>query len=1028
MLRRSAVMGCVLGWLLSGCKGSSNEPVSIALSPEGTVAVNGPVLFTATVKGTTEVPTWSLSGPGSLSGMSGIAVTYRPPATRGTAESAEITASAGGASASAQLTLAPGGTALTSAIIPGLTQPVDVLFDPQGIPHIQCAAMADCLAVQGYLHARDRLFQMDFFRRTARGKLAELVGPLGLATDAQVRTLFTARDGRRLEDALASAMDAPTLAKVQAYVNGVNAYLHGLQQTQGAKLPGEYAQLPVPNTPAGIPDWSVADVTALMRLQQFQLSETLNEETAYGKFAQTFGPGAPHEDAGKMRTWMRSARPAGAQAPTLTGAAGKASAEPMPRAAPPRGGGKKGKSSLATPLVAWKKSLGELSSKLAVVESILRPLDGSFGSNNWVVDATHSANGKAMVANDPHLSLQYPPNFHLAALTSSNAADNLDVTGGSFPGVPGALVGRGKNVGWGVTVVGYDVTDLYLEQVAPCPAGVPAAIPFCVLSKGQPAPVLPVPQTFMVRTAAGLVDAKTLPAAQRPPPAVIVVPAHGPIIQAPDQSGRAVSVRWTGHETWTQDIKAFIGLNTAPDVDSAMAALNDYATGAQNFVLADDRGHIAYDPHALVPVRRFADPVALGDASKLQAPWLPLRGHDGSAEWGTGEDSDHCAGVDLTAFPPTPVTPAPTCWIAKDKLPQGKDPAKGFFATANSDPLGKGDANNPLAPAAQPYLSFDWSDPTGIRIERITQRLTELTAGGGKVSLADMEALQSDHVSLFGGLLVPAVLSAAFDNAATANADFKAARDVLASWKTNGYGCPTGLTGADPQASPADSDARASANSAGCYLFHAFARKLIFNVFSDDLSVGGLRLDGGPAVRGILHLLQPDTPAEDQTFCWDIDSKGAVARTSCGEQVVKALVAAHKTLSASLGPTSEWRWGRAHTMQPFSYFPTVTHGYEPGPFARPGGAFTVDVGNPSLTASGLSFGFASSANVRHISVMDPANPVVKMQLPGPQRALPADVVQGPDLLGQWVRNEYFDYPHGDQIRAVAVATQRFTAQ
>lgn len=1026
MLRRSAVMGCVVGWLLSGCQSSSNEQVSIALSPEGRVAVNGPVLFTATVKGAADVPTWSLSGPGSLSGTSGVAVTYRPPSTLASAETAEITASAGGASASAQLTLAPGGAALTSAAIPGLTQPVEVLFDAQGIPHIQCAAAADCLAVQGYLHARDRLFQMDFLRRTARGKLAELVGPLGLATDVQLRTLFTARDGRRLEDALVSALDASTLAKVQAYVSGVNAYLHGLQQTQGAKLPGEYAQLPVPNTPADIPDWSVADVTALVRLQQFQLSETLNAESAYGKFAQTFGPGAPHEDAGKMRTWLRSARPVGAQAQTLTSALGKPSAAPARRTAPAR---REGKPSPATPLVAWKKSLGELSSKLAVVESALRPLDGSVGSNNWVVDAAHSANGKAMVANDPHLALQYPPNFYLAALTSSNAADNLDLTGGAFPGVPGAQVGRGKNVGWGVTVVGYDVTDLYLEQVAPCPAGVPATIPFCVLAKGQPAPVLPSPQSFMVRTAAGLVDAKTLPAPQRPPAAVVVVPAHGPIIQAPDQAGRAVSVRWTGHETWTQDIKAFLGLNTAADVDSAMAALNDYATGAQNFVLADDKGHIAYYPHALVPVRRFADPVALGDASKIQAPWLPLRGYDGSAEWGTGQDSDHCAGVDLTVFPPTSVAPAPACWIQNDQLPQGKDPAKGFFATANSDPLGKGDGNNPLAPAAQPYLSFDWDDATGIRITRITQRLTELTAGGGKVSLADMEALQSDHVSLFGGLLVPAVLSAAFDGAATANADFKAARDVLAAWRTNGYDCPTGLSGTDPQASAADSDAAATANSAGCYLFHAFARTLIVNVFADDLAVGGLSLAGGPAVRGMLHMLRPDAPAEDQTFCWDVDSKGAVAaKTSCGAQVVKALVTAYKTLSASLGPTSEWRWGRVHTMQPVSQFPTVTYGYEPGPFARPGGAFTVDVGNPSLTAAGPTFGFVSSANVRHISVMDSANPVVKMQLPGPQRDLPADVVQGPDLLGKWVRNEYFDYLHGSQIRAAAVATQRFTAQ
>src|SRR5581483_3042250 len=93
------------------------------------------------------------------------------------------------------------------------------------------------------------------------------------------------------------------------------------------------------------------------------------------------------------------------------------------------------------------------------------PRHASVGSNNWVVSGALSDTGKAMVANDPHLSLQYPPLFHLSVMTSSNQADNLNLAGGAFPGIPGALVGRGANVGWGVTVVGYDVTDLYLETV-----------------------------------------------------------------------------------------------------------------------------------------------------------------------------------------------------------------------------------------------------------------------------------------------------------------------------------------------------------------------------------------------------------------------------------------------------------------------------------------------------------------------------------------------------------------------------------
>ena len=85
------------------------------------------------------------------------------------------------------------------------------------------------------------------------------------------------------------------------------------------------------------------------------------------------------------------------------------------------------------------------------------------GSNNWVVDKAHTDLGQAFVANDPHLSLQYPSNFHLSHLLGSE--DGLNVIGSTFPGLPATLIGRGSHVGWGVTVVGYDVTDLYVETL-----------------------------------------------------------------------------------------------------------------------------------------------------------------------------------------------------------------------------------------------------------------------------------------------------------------------------------------------------------------------------------------------------------------------------------------------------------------------------------------------------------------------------------------------------------------------------------
>jgi penicillin amidase len=976
--------------------------------------VTAPTVFTATVKDSSEPVTWSLSGAGSLSGTSGPRVTYRPPALPGTAQAATLQASVPGATAS--VSLRPGLAVLAPAQIAALGAPVTVLYDEREIPHVTCAAANDCYAVQGWLHASDRLFQMDFLRRVATGKLAELIGTLGLSQDVQLRTLFTTRAGQRLGDALAAALDPEARAALTSYVAGINAYLAALRAS-GKPLPGEYAQLPYLVTAADVPDWTLSDVLSFVRLQQYSLSETLSQETAFGTFAAAYGG-----DAGKMDVWIRSAQPDTELSHTLTTTlpTGTLALAPAPKAPAAR-------SALARaapaprPPGAWGTALASAQRQAADLRALLQPFQGAAGSNNWVVDKDHSASGQAMVANDPHLSLQYPPNFYLATLTSTKAADHLDVTGGAFPGTPGAQVGRGKSVGWGVTVVGYDVTDLYLETLLPCPAGVSA--PFCaVLFKGGPVAVLPVPQAYTIRTDAGL---HTLSSAELTalgvPAAVVVVPHHGPLVKVDTGAMTGVSVRWTGHEDWTDDLHGFLGLDTATDVDAAMAALDSYATGAQNFVLADEAGNIAYYPHALVPLRPWAGTLHAG---RPLLPWFPLPG-DGSAEWGTGNAADHCASTayDGTTLIPAQA-PAAACWIPGAQLPQRKNPAWGFLATANADPLGVSDGNPPLpVDAFGHYLSFAWDDSTAFRHARITERLSALTAAG-KVSQADMESIQSDHVSRAGAAFQR--LLAAYPAQPT-QPDFEAARALLATWKADGFGCPTGLVGTDPAASPLDPDPTRARDSAACYLFHFFLRTLLQNVFSDELAVAGLDVDGGQAIKGMLHMLEHPTTA-DQTFCNDVDTAGnPVATHTCPAQVVTALVTAYDTLSASHGTDpARWAWGRVHTMQPVSQFALVTTGYQPGPYARPGGAFTVDVGNPSLSGSGPSFDFGSSGNVRHVSVMDPLAPRVRMQLPGPERALPTGTIVGPDLLGEWVSNTYFDYAHGaSQAQSAAVATQTF---
>jgi acyl-homoserine lactone acylase PvdQ len=210
-------------------------------------------------------------------------------------------------------------------------------------------------------------------------------------------------------------------------------------------------------------------------------------------------------------------------------------------------------------------------------------------------------------------------------------------------------------------------------------------------------------------------------------------------------------------------------------------------------------------------------------------------------------------------------------------------------------------------------------------------------------------------------------------------------------------------------------------NSAGCYLFHQFLRTLTTNVFADDFKATGQSVNGLLAIKALLRMLTSSNH-EGTTFC-DPLPVTVTAPQTCIPDVVKALVQAVRTLG---GTPSTWVWGRVHTIQPVSLLQLVTTNFQPGPYARPGGAFTVDVGTPSVSASAPNFAYTSGGNVRHISLMDPTKPVTKMQLPGPERDVPT-TLKGPDLLGQWVSNTYFDFAIGSQIDAAAVSTQSFSA-
>src|SRR4051794_70780 len=299
MSMRTRMLATAASVLLAACAGSEPPP-TLSISPNGPQTASGPVLITASPIALSNEVTWSLSGPGTLSNTTGREVTYRPPVPASSSP-ATVTAAARGQTATVVFT---GQTPQQpKAVIAALGADVNVTYDPFDIPHIFCATDTDCFAVQGYIQAQDRLFQMDLFRRTAEGRLAELVGAVEAGQDQQFLTLFITRDLQRIEDKLYASLAPDIKAKIDAFTAGVNASLAFLA-AHPTLMPQEYAQLPGPVTPADIPAWRGQDTLAVGRLQQFQLSETIEEETGYGMFARAFAPGVgAHPDLGRFTSY-----------------------------------------------------------------------------------------------------------------------------------------------------------------------------------------------------------------------------------------------------------------------------------------------------------------------------------------------------------------------------------------------------------------------------------------------------------------------------------------------------------------------------------------------------------------------------------------------------------------------------------------------------------------------------------------------------------------------------------------------------
>ncbi len=289
----------------------------------------------------------------------------------------------------------------------GVQDKVEIIRDQWGVPHIYAKSQADLFFAQGFVHAQDRLFQMDINRRTAEGRLSELFGDLALDTDRAARTFGFARLGN--QDWENAGEDIRQV--ILAYTAGVNAFI----EQAGKKLPIEYTLLGCkPET------WKVGDSSALSRFMIWQLSHAWYSEIVRLRLAQAVGP----ERAAELEIHYPQKNPItlpeGIEANRLD----------------PDGG----------------------------LQRIGGPfLKRGMGSNVWAVSGGRTENGHAYLCNDMHLALGTPALWYINHLV----AEDLHVSGVSLPGVPLVLVGHNANIAWGMTLAFTDCEDLFVEQLDP---------------------------------------------------------------------------------------------------------------------------------------------------------------------------------------------------------------------------------------------------------------------------------------------------------------------------------------------------------------------------------------------------------------------------------------------------------------------------------------------------------------------------------------------------------------------------------
>jgi len=453
--------------------------------------------------------------------------------------------------------------------VEGLVSQVEVLRDDLGVPHIYASNQHDLFFAQGYTHAQERFYQMDFWRHLGAGRLSEMFGASQVETDMFLRSL----GWEAIAEEEWATLGSPSRDILQSYADGVNAYL---DTHSGSEISLEYAILPLQNSEYEIDPWSPVNTLTWTKVMSWDLSGNMSAEIERAVLGRTLMP----EQVEQLYPPFPEDRPVIVE--------GRFRAQ-------------------ATRSVAHvpDEAVVALSSAEAAADRLWALTGGGFegiGSNNWVLSGDLTTTGMPLLANDTHLANQMPSIWYENGLHCTD--DSVDcpyqLVGFSFAGTPGIVIGHNSHHGWGVTTEAADTQDLFIERVNPDDPGQYEV-------EGTWADFEVREETIEV----GGGDDLTYE---------VLSTRHGPVISetfldedpfdesatvvAPDEY--VVALAWQSLEPSTL-VDAIVGMNVATSYEEFRDAVALWDVAAQNVVYADIEGNIAYHSTGEIPVRASGD-------------------------------------------------------------------------------------------------------------------------------------------------------------------------------------------------------------------------------------------------------------------------------------------------------------------------------------------------------------------------------------------------------------------------------------